>query len=67
MLDRLINHVHTLLSDAGDLGGQLAYLLGSICNTAIDHPGIELDEGDDVLDMFRALFLRTIGFGSSSL
>jgi hypothetical protein len=56
VLDRVIDHVQTLLCDAGDLGGQLAYLLGALCNTAVEHPGIELDEGDDVLDVFRTVF-----------
>lgn len=56
VLDRVVGSTSTILSEAGDLGGQLAYLLGAICNTNIHHPRIELEEEDDVLDAFRKVF-----------
>lgn len=56
VLNDCVGSTSTILSDAGDLGGQLAYLLGAICNTSIERPGIELEEGDDVLDFFRMVF-----------
>lgn len=56
VLDRVIGQTSSILSEAGDLGGQLAYLLGAICNTKCDKPDIELEGDDDVLEAFRRIF-----------